>query len=199
MAARSGAISPSAPARPTPGMISRPAAPSVFPGFADSSNGDYNAGTAQAFGELGYRHPGGHRRLRALRQSRLCQPATDGFTETGRGGGAVERQRHHRRDLHHARPARLDRLTSARVNADCQGHARLAPRLRRLTPLASLAFAGGDAFTIAGVPIARDAAVVEAGLDFALSPNATLGISYGGQFGSGFTDQSVQANFNVKF
>jgi len=29
--------------------------------------------------------------------------------------------------------------------------------------------------------------------------NAALGITYGGQFGSGLSDQSVHANFGVKF
>ena len=55
------------------------------------------------------------------------------------------------------------------------------------------------AFTVGGAPIARDAAVIEAGLDFALTSAATLGVTYGGQFGSGVSDQSVKANFNVKF
>ena len=67
-------------------------------------------------------------------------------------------------------------------------------------PLSTMQFAsGGSPFTIAGVPIARDAAVIEAGLDYAISPSATLGIAYGGQFGSGVSDQSVKANFNLKF
>ena len=67
-------------------------------------------------------------------------------------------------------------------------------------PLATMRFAsGGNAFAIAGVPIARDAAVIEAGLDFTLSPAATLGISYDGQFGSGAAAQSVRANFNMRF
>jgi outer membrane autotransporter protein len=59
--------------------------------------------------------------------------------------------------------------------------------------------AGGDSFTIAGVPIARDAAVVEVGLDLNLTPNAAFGISHGGQFSSDATDQTFKANFNVKF
>ncbi len=68
------------------------------------------------------------------------------------------------------------------------------------TPLSAIQFAsGGSPFTIAGAPIARDAAVIEAGLDYAISPSATLGIAYSGQFGSGVTDQSVTANFNLKF
>lgn len=68
-----------------------------------------------------------------------------------------------------------------------------------VTPLSQMRFSGGDTFSIAGVPVSRDAVVVEAGLDFALSPGAVLGISYGSQFGAGLTDQSVKANFNLKF
>ncbi|MDQ0331289.1 hypothetical protein QFZ88_003616 [Mesorhizobium sp. YL-MeA3-2017] len=54
------------------------------------------------------------------------------------------------------------------------------------------------AFTVGGAPIARDAAVIEAGLDFALTSAATLGVTYGGRFESGVSDRSVKANFNVK-
>ena len=69
-----------------------------------------------------------------------------------------------------------------------------------ITPDAVVRFAsGGESFTIAGVPNARDAAVVEAGLDLALSPNAALGVTYGNQSGSGLSDQSIRAAFNVKF
>ena len=69
-----------------------------------------------------------------------------------------------------------------------------------MTPLAPLRFAGGgNGFGIGGVPIARNAALIETGLDYALSPNATLGISYGGQFGSGIADHAAKANFNVRF
>lgn len=69
-----------------------------------------------------------------------------------------------------------------------------------VTPLSTMHLAGGgDALTIGGVPIVRNATVVEAGLDFALTPAARLGVTYGGQFGSGFTDQSLKGNFNVTF
>ena len=67
------------------------------------------------------------------------------------------------------------------------------------TPYSSFAFPGGNAFAIAGAPIAEDAAVVEAGLDLNLNPDATLGISYTGQFGSGISDSGVVAKFSLKF
>ncbi|HEX9806209.1 MAG TPA: autotransporter outer membrane beta-barrel domain-containing protein, partial [Alteraurantiacibacter sp.] len=66
-------------------------------------------------------------------------------------------------------------------------------------PFATHAFAGGSAFTVAGAPIAPDAFVLDLGAAVALTPGATLGVSYGGQFGSGFTDHSVKANIAVRF
>jgi uncharacterized protein with beta-barrel porin domain len=49
------------------------------------------------------------------------------------------------------------------------------------------------------VALTRDEAVIEAGLDYAIAPNASFGLSYGGQFGSGTADHSAKANFNVRF
>ncbi|MBR2691971.1 MAG: autotransporter domain-containing protein, partial [Aquamicrobium sp.] len=68
-----------------------------------------------------------------------------------------------------------------------------------VTPTISQAFTGSSAFTIAGAPIARDAAVIEAGLDFAIAPQATLGLSYHGQVGSKASDHGVRADLSVKF
>jgi uncharacterized protein with beta-barrel porin domain len=57
-----------------------------------------------------------------------------------------------------------------------------------ITPVAALAFqSGGAAFTLAGSPTARDALVTEAGLDLAVTSNASLGISWTGRF----ADQST--------
>ena len=52
---------------------------------------------------------------------------------------------------------------------------------------------------MAGVPIAADAAVIEAGADFSLQPNLTLGLSYAGQLGNGVRDHGVKANLLWKF
>ena len=69
-----------------------------------------------------------------------------------------------------------------------------------VVPTSTMTFlAGGDAFLIAGVPIARNALVLEAGLDVKLKPAATLGVSYSGQYGSGVTDQGMKANLTMKF
>jgi outer membrane autotransporter protein len=50
-----------------------------------------------------------------------------------------------------------------------------------VTPGAALAFAStGIGFDITGVPLAENSALIEAGLDFNLSPTATLGVSFSG-------------------
>jgi outer membrane autotransporter protein len=69
-----------------------------------------------------------------------------------------------------------------------------------VTPVAALAFQpGGAAFALAGSPIARDALVAEAGLDFVVAANMSLGISWTGQFADKAYDNTAKANFNWRF
>lgn len=67
------------------------------------------------------------------------------------------------------------------------------------TPTATLAFSAGDAFAIASVPIAKDSAVAEAGLDLKLTLDASFGVSYIAQFASGAQDNGFKANLAVRF
>ena len=49
------------------------------------------------------------------------------------------------------------------------------------------------------MPIAEDSALLDAGLDIALGPTATAGVSYSGQFGEGVTDNAVKGRFTWLF
>nr|WP_180882931.1 autotransporter domain-containing protein [Mesorhizobium loti] len=172
----------------------------VFPGFADSLKGDYNAGTAQVFGELGYGINMGAARFEPFANLAYVNVHTGDFTE--KVGAAALTSPSSNTD---ATFTTLGMRSS--ISFDLGGTALTAKgtlgwrhAFGDATPLSTMRFAsGGGAFSIGGAPIARDAAVIDAGLDYALSPNATLGVAYGGQFGSGATDQSVRASFNVKF
>ncbi|MNE73836.1 Extracellular serine protease precursor [compost metagenome] len=62
-----------------------------------------------------------------------------------------------------------------------------------------MAFAGGGAFSVSGVPVARNTAVLELGLDMALQRNLTLGLAYSGQAGSDYREQGVKAQLLWKF
>lgn len=68
-----------------------------------------------------------------------------------------------------------------------------------LKPESRLAFDAGDSFTVTGAPIARDAALVEAGFDARIARTATLGIAYAGQFGGGNRDQTASVNLRWAF
>ncbi|MFJ3459804.1 autotransporter domain-containing protein [Achromobacter spanius] len=60
-----------------------------------------------------------------------------------------------------------------------------------LNPTTKMAFDAGNAFTVAGAPIARNAALLEAGLETSMGRTGTIGLSYAGQFGSGTQDHSA--------
>jgi outer membrane autotransporter protein len=67
------------------------------------------------------------------------------------------------------------------------------------TPESTLAFQGGQQFGVSGVPLAQDAAVVNAGLDVAVGKNTTLGVSYNGQFSGSSRAQMVKGSLKVMF
>jgi len=68
-----------------------------------------------------------------------------------------------------------------------------------IDPVSNHRFQSGEAFSVTGTPIAKNTAVVEAGVDFAIAPETTLSLSYGGQFGSGVSEHGGRIGLNVKF
>jgi subtilase-type serine protease len=52
---------------------------------------------------------------------------------------------------------------------------------------------------VTGVPPSEEACLIEAGLDFALSPSSTLGVSYSGQIASDVSDNAVEGRFSWLF
>jgi outer membrane autotransporter protein len=150
------------------------------------------------YGELGYGFRGGRVALEPFANLAYVSLRTDGFTE--QGGAAALASNGTTTDatfttlgIHASTSFDLGRAKATARGTLGWRHAFSD------TPESILSFTGGSPFTIAGVPIAKDAAVFDAGLDFAINSNATLGVSYGGQFSSDATDQSVKANFSLKF
>jgi autotransporter-associated beta strand protein len=67
-------------------------------------------------------------------------------------------------------------------------------------PDADLTFInGGASFSTQGVPIARDAAVVEAGMDFQVGEDSKLGIGYSGQLSKENKDHAMTISFSMGF
>lgn len=68
-----------------------------------------------------------------------------------------------------------------------------------VTPSQQLAFDGGSTFSVRGVPIAKNAAVVGLGAEVALARNTTAGVAYDAQFGGGNRQQSGLLKLAVRF
>jgi len=171
-----------------------------FPGFADSLRSDSSASTTQAFGELGYKLQGEAGILEPFANLAHVNYSSGRFNE--RGGLAALTSLGGSTGVTYSTlgvrgSTKLDFGSGSNVTA--RGTLGWAHALGSTTPKSQMAFAGGTPFTISGVPLAKNVAVVEAGLDFAITPSSTLSVSYGGQFGSGVRDQGVKANLSVKF
>ncbi len=177
----------------------------AFSGFADSLRGNYSADTTQAFGEFGYRIRSGlaapgNLAFEPFANLAYVNLSTGGFTETGRAAALTSRSSSTGVAF---TTLGLRASTGFTIGNDMTTTARGMLGWRHAfgdtTPVSTVAFIGGSPFNIAGAPIAEDAAAVEAGLDLNLTPNMILGLAYGGQFGSGLTDQTVRGNFSIKF
>ena len=171
----------------------------AFAGFGDSLKADYRAGTAQVFGEFGYGFRAGRLSFEPFANLAYVNLGTNGLAERGgaaalRGANSTTGVTFATLGVHAAAGVDLGAAT-----ATLRGMVGWRHAFGNTTPFATFAFAGGSPFTIAGVPIARDAFVFDAGIDIAIARHATLGISYGGQFGARATEQSVRGNFSVKF
>jgi len=171
----------------------------AFTGFSDSLSAGYNARTFQAFGEAGYGFDVEGARFTPFANLAHVNLSTDGYSETG---GAAARTSGSQSTgvtfttigLHGETKADLSGTT-----ASLNGMAGWRHAFGELTPTSTHAFAGGNAFTVAGAPIAQDAFVLDLWASVNLTKDTTLGFSYSGQFASGFSDQGLKANFNVKF
>ncbi|WP_171026234.1 autotransporter outer membrane beta-barrel domain-containing protein [Mesorhizobium comanense] len=171
----------------------------TFDGFADALSADYDAGAAQVFGELAYKADPGRLEFEPFANLAYVSVHTDGFTETGGAAaltstGSTTDATFTTLGLRGSTELALDG-----VNATARGMLGWRHAFGDVTPLSSFNFAGGNAFAIAGVPFARDAAVIEVGLDLKMSAKAKLGLSYSGQFGGGAADQGAKVNLGLSF
>jgi len=160
----------------------------------------YHASSTQVFTELGYSLPVGDAyTVEPYAGVAWNQLRTRGFNESG--GAAA---------LHGA--GQTDDVTSTTLGlrGAWQFGADSAPN--RLTaslgwrhamgdvkPTQALAFDGGTTFSVAGVPIARDAAVFGLGAEFTIARNTTAGITYDAQFGGGNRQQSGVLKVAMRF
>ncbi|OZI42626.1 hypothetical protein CEK29_12855 [Bordetella genomosp. 5] len=161
---------------------------------------DYGASTAQLFTELGYRWRVTDRAtLEPFAGVAWSDLRTRSFSESG-GAAALSGQ-----------STSTTQTTTTLGLRGTQGFeaAGMAGQLRAtlgwrhafgdLSPSSRLAFEGSQTFTVAGAPIARDAALLELGADVAVGRNTTLGVSYTGQLARDSREHGAQVNLRWRF
>ncbi len=168
--------------------------------LAQRLESSYHASSTQVFTELGYRLPlGDAYSIEPYAGVAWNQLRTRDFDETG--GTAA---------LHGAGSS--DDVTSTTLGlrgAWLFGSERAPGRLTAtlgwrhamgdVKPRQELAFEGGSTFSVTGVPIARDAAVLGLGAEMAITRSTTAGVAYDAQFGGGNRQQSGQLKLAMRF
>ncbi|QFR34477.1 autotransporter domain-containing protein [Ancylobacter sp. TS-1] len=170
-----------------------------LPDLAETLKADYTAGTFQAFGELGYSVETGFAVLEPFANLAYVSLHTGGFSETG-GSAALTVASENTDTAFSTLGVRLAReIAFGSLEATLRGTLGWRHAFGDVTPELTQSYFGSAPFTVTGVPIAEDAALVEAGFDLAMSPAATLGIAYAGQFGDGTTQNGLNATIKVAF
>ena len=174
----------------------------IFPGFSDSDGAHYRAPSVQGFGEVGYDVVDlAPLLLEPFANAAYVSVDTHGFGESGGGAALFAPDQ----SLHttfttaglHASSALglVEGIPMSAIGTLGWQHA-----FGDVTPTETLAFAaGGIPFTIAGVPLARNMAVVEGGLTFAVTDAANVALAYSGQIAGAVRDHEVRASFDWNF
>jgi outer membrane autotransporter protein len=173
----------------------------VFPGFFERQKASYDADTGQLFGEVAYPTQMGGIALEPFGGLALVSIDTASFRERGgalaslRGVDVDQNVGYSTLGVRAATTMQFGGMQVVPHVSAAWQHA-----LDDVTPDAALAFAGtGIGFTVYGVPLAEDSALIDAGLDFALGERTTAGVSYTGQFGDGVSDNGVKGRFTWLF
>ncbi len=172
----------------------------TFGGSAGGADVSYTAQTVQVFGELGYRIDTSYAAFEPFAGVRYAHLKSDGFQENGGiGNVSVHSNSSDVTTTTLGLRASHDFALGESTILTARGMLGWNHAFGDVTPEQTLAFAGGQPFTIEGLPIAEDALAVEAGFDVGIGKNTSLGLTYTGQFSSENNDNAVKADLTVKF
>ena len=167
----------------------------------DTLTADYWSRTAQVFGEASYALETPWLQVSPFAGLALLHQQTDAFQEQGSaalaltGDGSSQLLGSSTLGLRMSKTLAItDGISAALTGALGWRHA-----IGDLTPDQRMALSGLDPFTVQGVPLDRDTALVEAGLALTITDRTTLGLSYQGAFGEYASDQGANARVNIRF
>jgi outer membrane autotransporter protein len=172
-----------------------------FPGFSDKASARFHGNVGQVFGEVGYGMAFGQVAVEPLAGLAYVHVRDGSFLESGgvaalSGASANENTGY---SFLGVRVASAMPLANGTVLVP-RGMLQWQHAFGDVTPATALAFQGtGTGFSIAGIPIARDTALVEGGVDWRFSPQAKLGVFYQGELAAHAQTHAVKGGFTWDF
>jgi outer membrane autotransporter protein len=171
-----------------------------FSGFAgETDKSSYDGNTTQVFGEAGYTLEYGAATLEPFVGLAYANLHTQHFNEDGDAAGLSGSSDNTGVTFSTVGLRASTRFDAAGKTAILHGTLGWRHAFGDTTPNATQALPGGSSFTVAGVPVAVDAAILQAGLDLKVNDRVKVGLSYQGQLGDGVHQNGVMANVNVRF
>ncbi|MGC1269116.1 MAG: autotransporter domain-containing protein, partial [Croceibacterium sp.] len=171
----------------------------AFRGFTDAATDSYDARTGQLFAEAAYRVEVRDLTLEPFAQVAWVNLTSSDYAEQG-GAAALSGGNDSLDASFSTIGLRGETVLGGKLRLTGSGAWRHAfSALAERTPFTTHAFAGSDDFTIAGLPVARNALAVDAGLVLDLSDNARLSATYSGQAGSSLSDHGGKVGLSIRF
>lgn len=168
-------------------------------GYSDRLKANYDGRTVQVFADLSYRIDTSVAAFEPFANLAYVNLKTDGYNESG-GAAALRASSQTTETTYTTLGSRvMSGFELGGAQATARGSLGWRYAFGDLKPTATQAFSAGDAFTVAGVPIAKNSAVLEAGLDVQVSRKVSFDLSYQGQLASGAQDHGVRAGVSVRF
>lgn len=173
----------------------------IFPGVSESLSGGYDGKAASAFGEISYGLSLGRTLVEPFAGLNHVHLKTDGFGESGGALTALDIASVTRNVTYSTLGLRLG--TALPVSEQ----AVITPRVSAawLHGFGDVAATGlhslptGEAFSIAGLPVVRNALRVEAGAQANILPGGSLGLAYVGNLSDQWRDHGLKLGFSYSF
>ncbi len=173
----------------------------AFPGFSENEHARFNGYTGQAFGELGYGMAFNHVAIEPFAGLAYVLVNTGAFQESGgvaalSGSSSTENIGYSSLGLRAATILMLSNGTALVPHVSAQWQHAFGD----VTPTVAVSFQStGAGFSTAGLPIAADAAVTEAGIDWRITPRMKFGIAYQGEFAQNAQTHAGTGTFTWDF
>jgi len=172
-----------------------------FPGFTDKTTAHFHGNVGQVFGEVGYGMALGHVALEPVAGLAYVHVRDGSFAEAG-GLAALSASSANESTGYSTlgvRAATAVPLANGTVLIP-RGSVQWQYAFGDVTPVTALAFQStGTSFTVAGIPIARNAALIEGGFDWRFSPQAKLGAYYQGELSAHAESHAFKGGFTLDF